>query len=312
MPDVSMLEAADYSEDAKSRVFAKQIVEESAVLEYAPVHTIPGVAYRYPREESLGTVGYRGVGGSYTANAGVIRNEVETLAIAGGEVFLDNYEVQAAGGVTGIPAIKPHKYQMKARAMGLFTSEEFFEGDKSVNRDGIDGLRRRITGSQLIDAGAAAGGEMLTLAKVDELIDAVAGGPDALFMNKTVRRKMTALVRAQTGTARIDYSFDRLDAFNRQVHAYSDVPIRVVERMDDASTYLEFNEDDGSSNLDTASIYAVKFGMEYVHLIASGAIPSVKDFGEIQARPGHLGRIEWFFGEAIQHPRAAARLYRIN
>jgi hypothetical protein len=310
MADVTMLEAADYSEDTKSRVFAKQIVEESPILEYCPIHTIKGVAYRYPREEGLGTVGYRGVGGSYTANAGVIRNEVETLAIAGGEVFLDNYEIQAAGGVEGIPAIKPHKYQMKARAMGLFTSQEFFEGSKAVDRDGMDGLIRRISGNQLINAGT--GGATLALSMLDELIDAVAGGPDALFMNKTLRRKVSALVRAQTGTARIDYSYEGRDAFNRQMQAYAGVPIRVIERQDDASTFLEFNEDDGSANLDTASIYAVKFGMEYVHMIANGAIPSVKDFGEIQARPGHLGRVEWFPGIAIQHPRAAARLNHIN
>lgn len=310
MADITMLEAAAYSENKRERAIAKQIVEESPILEYAPIHTIQGVAYKYGREEGLGTVGYRAVGGSWTANSGIIRHEVETLAIVGGEVFVDNYEIQAGGGNAGLPAVKAHKFQMKARAMGLFMSQEFFEGDKSVDLDGMDGLRRRLTSSQLINAGN--NGATLTLDMLDQLIDAVAGGPDALFMNKTLRRKVTALVRAQTGTARIEYT---QDSFGRQQHQYAGIPIRVIERQDDASTFLEFNEDDadaGGGNLDTASIYAVKFGMDAVHLIASGGVPSVQDRGEIDARPGHLGRIEWFAGLAIEHPRAAARLYHVN
>lgn len=306
MPDITLLEAMDYSEDTKERAVAKQIVEESPVLEYLPIRTINGPAYRYPREESLGTVGYRGVGGSWNPNAGVIRHEVETWAIIGGEVFVDNAEIEGSN----VIAIKPAKFQMKARAMGLFFSQEFFEGDKSVDPTGLDGLRRRITGSQLINAGN--NGATMTLDMLDQLIDGVVGGPDALFMNKTLRRKITALVRAQTGTGRIEYT---QDAFGRQQAMYAGIPIRVVERQDDQSTFLEFNEDDadaGGGNLDTASIYAVKFGMQYVHGIATRGLPGVKDFGEIEARPGHLGRIEWYAGLAVEHSRAAARLYHVN
>jgi hypothetical protein len=303
MADITLLEAADFHEDTKERTVAKQIVEESPILEYLPIRTIQGAAYRYPREESLGTVGYRGVGGTWTANAGIIRHEMESWAIIGGEVFVDNAEIE----MSNLIAIKPAKFQAKARAMGLFFSQEFFEGDKSVNPDGLDGLRRRITGNQLINAGT--GGATLTLDMIDELIDAVVGGPDALFMSKRMRRFLTKLVRAQTGTARIEYT---QDAFGKQQMAYAGIPIRVVERQDDASTFLEFNEDDGSGNLDTGSIYAAKFGMEYVHGFATRALPSVKDFGEIQAKPGHLGRIEWYAGIAIEHPRAAARLYHVN
>jgi len=304
MPDITMLEAADYQEvDRATRAVAKQIVEESPVMEYAPVHTIRGSAFTYPREESLGTVDWRAVGGSYTANAGTIRHEVETLAEAGGEVFVDDQEVESSNLID----IKPHKYMMKSRAMGLFISEQFFEGDKSVNPIGLDGLRRRLTGNQLINAGT--GGDTLTLVDIRNLIDSIAGGPDMFFMNKTMRNKITALVDAQTGTARIEYT---QDTFGRQMRRFDGIPIRVVERQDDASTFLGFDEDDGAGNPDTCSIYAVKFGMDAVHLIAHGGVPTVKDFGEIESRPGHLGRIRWMWGLAIEHPRAAARLYHIN
>jgi hypothetical protein len=301
--DITMLEAADYSTDNLVRRVANQIVEESPILEYAPIHTIQGNAYRYPREEGLGGIDWRGVGGSYTASSGTIRHEVETLAESGGEVFVDDQEIEGSNMID----LKAHKFRMKSRAMGLFVSQYFFEGDRSVDPDGVDGLRRRLTGSQLIDAGT--NGDTLTLADIRNLIDAVAGGPDMLFMNKTMRNKITALVDAQTGTARIEYT---QDTFGRQMRKFDGIPLRVVERQDDASTFLGFDEDDGGGNSDTCSIYGVKFGMDAVHLIAHGAVPNVHDFGEIESRPGHLGRIRWMWGMAIEHPRAAARLYHLN
>jgi len=302
--DVTLLEYADYAEvDSKTRAVTKQIVEESPVMEYVPNHVITGNAYRYRQELGLGTISWRAVGGSYTASSGTIRHETETLAEAGGEVFVDDQEIEGSN----LMDIKAQKFMMKSRAMGLFVSSNFFEGDRSVNPEGIDGLRRRLTGNQLVNAGT--GGATLTLALVRTLIDAVVGTPDALFMNKTGRNKITALVDAQTGTARIEYT---QDTFGRPMSKFDGIPIRIIERQDDASTFLEFNEDDGSGNADTASIYAVRFGMEYVHLISHGGVPSVKDFGEIESRPGHLGRIRWMWGMAMEHPRAAARLYHIN
>lgn len=304
MSDLTLMEAAKGSADFQVNVVTKQIVEASPILEYAPVRTIPGAAYKYFREASLGSIGYRAVGGSYIADSGVINPEVETLVILGGEVFADNFEIATMGGTI---AVKPAKYQMKSRSMGIFFSQEFFEGDKTVTPTGLDGIRRRITASQLINA--ATGGATLTLAMIDELLDAVVGGADALFMNKTLRRKTTALVRAQTGSSLISVSADQ---FGRQQTHYAGVPIRIVEREDDASTIFGFDEDDGSANLDTASIYAIKFGNQYCHVIANSGLPSVKDFGESETRPGHLGRIEWFAGLAIEHQRAVARLYHIN
>jgi hypothetical protein len=101
------------------------------------------------------------------------------------------------------------------------------------------------------------------------------------------------------------------DAFGKQQTAYAGTPIRVVMREDDASTMFGFDEDPGDATSDTASIYCVRFGSDYVSGIQNSPLPSVKDFGEIQALPGHLGRIEWYCGVVVKHPRSASRLYGI-
>lgn len=307
MADVTMLEAAKYAQDELERTVAKIIVEQSPVLEYLPMRTINGPAYRYNREASLGTIGFRGVNQVWTSDAGVINPMFESLVIMGGEIKIDRFEVEV---MSNVMDLKADKYEMKSRQAGITFSEQFFEGDTAVDPYGFDGIRKRIltTGNQYINA--ATGGATLTLAMVDELIDTIVGGPDALFMNKFLRRKMTALARASGNSETIMYN--SIDAFGKQMSMYNGIPIRIVERMDDASTFLDFDENDGSGNMDTASIYAIKFGTEYCHGIQHMSMPSVRDFGEVEAGPYHLGRLEWYVGLVVKHPRSIARLAHLN
>lgn len=305
MADITMLEAAKHGQDELDRAAAKIIVEASPILEYIPNRTISGPAFRYHREQSLGTVAFRGVGGTYTPDAGVINPLFEPLVILGGEVKVDNFEVAA---MSNLLDLKAEKYRMKARQMGIKYSETFFEGDTAVDPYSFDGLRKRLTSNQKLLMGS--GGAALTLAKLDELLDAVVGdnSDKVLFMNATLRRKITSLARAQTGSTYISMT---QDAFGKQQVAYSNVPIRIVRREDDGSTILDFDEDPGDATFDTASIYCVRFGSDYVHGIQGMGLPSVKDFGETQAGPYHLGRIEWYPGLVVKHPRSAARLYGV-
>ena len=150
------------------------------------------------------------------------------------------------------------------------------------------------------------GGGTLTLAKLDELIDAVVGSPDLLMMNKTLRRKVNALVRA-SGSAMETVS----DQFGRQLQAYAGVPIAVVEEDNEEDQILDFDEDDNTGSLDTASIYAVRFGLPYLHGIETGPLDA-RDLGEVDDKPALRTRVEWYSGMVLKHPRAAARLRHIN
>ncbi len=304
MPDITVLEAAKHSQDTLEKGVAKIIVESSPMLEYVQIKTITGPALRYHREGSLGSVAFRGVNGTYTADSGVINPQFEPLVILGGEVTVDNFEVAV---MSNLMDLKGEKYRMKARAMGIQYSESFFEGDTAVDPYSFDGLRKRLTGNQKILAGS--NGATLTLAMLDQLIDAVIGSDTILFMNKTLRRKVTTLVRAATGSGIVNYT---QDAFGKQQMMYANTPIRIVEQENDASTILDFDEDPGAGDSDTASIYCIRFGSDYVHGIGNTGLPSVKDFGELESRPAHMGRIEWYTGIVVKHPRSAARLYGIN
>lgn len=305
---MTLLESAKYGDDYLRQGVIKTIAEATPIMELISFDPIRGNAYRYNREAALPGVGYRAVNAVWTRTTGIINPVTEHLVILGGEIFIDNFQVNTQGNRIDIKATQ---FSMFARAMGIQFSESFLEGDSAVDANEFDGLRKRIAGNQLINA--ATGGATLTLAMLDELIDSVIGdeGQKMLLMNKTLRRKVTSLARAQTGTVRI--TEDR-DNFGRQFMKYAGVRIGVIERTDDASTYLAFDEDDGSGNADSASIYCVNLNSQYIVGLKGegGGDFDVKDFGEIETEPGHLGRAEAYVGLAILHPRAAARLYHLN
>lgn len=272
------------------------------VLERLPFQDVAGNAYKYNREGELPGIAFRGINESYTESTGVINPVTESLTIVGGD---SDYDVALiAMGAGNIDARAAHD-ALKAKALTLAWLRTFFDGDASVDPRVFDGLNVRLTGAQVIDAGSV-GGATLTLPKLDELIDAVQGTPDVLLMSKPMRRKVNALMRA-AGQATETVS----DSFGRQIQAYGGIPIGVVEDDEAGNPILGFDEDDGAGNLDTASIYAVRFGADALLGIQTQNM-SVRDLGELDSKPALRTRTEWYSGMAIKHPKSAARLRWIN
>ena len=186
---------------------------------------------------------------------------------------------------------------MKAKAAALDWTKNFFKGDSVADPKGFDGLEKRLTGAQVLDATAGC----MTINDLDKLIDAVHGAPDVLFMNKTTRRTVNALRRA-AGQATEVVS----DAFGRQIDAYAGIPISTIEDDASGNPILDFDEGTGA---DTTSIYAVRFGVsEWVGGLQCGGL-EVIDQGLIDV--WHQTLIEWICSFTIFHPKAAARLQGI-
>lgn len=286
----------------------KMFTQVSPVLEIMPFTKIEGDSITWRREASLPGSTWRAVGQTYTASEGRIDAFTERLMILGGEVTADNFVIATQGAGTNAIDIKASHYALKAQSVANAFDQAFFEGDDLVDPNSMVGLRRRLSGNQVLNFGATAG-TALTLAQLDALRDAVPFANAAFFMNRKNRRKVSTLIQSQTGSGRIDYT---QDSFGRQVVMYADTPIYIVERTGDGTTMLDFDEDPGDGTSDTSSIYCVSFGSDAVHGIYNstmgGKMIEVTDFGEIQAAPRHLGRIEFYPGMAIKHPRAAARL----
>lgn len=302
---LTLIEAAKLAQTPLQSGVIETIAKNSGVLERLPFLPVSSNAYTYNREETLPGVAFRAVGESYTESTGVINPVTERLSILGGFSDYDRALVKTQGNVNDLRAVHD---AMKAKAESLRFTRTFFLGDSETSPKEFDGLMTRLTGDQVIDQGSTSGGDALTLAKLDELLDAVTGGADCLFMNKRLRRKTSDLVRA-AGQAQETVS----DAFGRQLSAYASVPIVTIEADETGTDILGFTEDNpGGGTAASSSIYAVKFGAgEYVSGLQCGEL-DVLDMGLYGGGVAYRTLIEWITGMAVFHPRAAARLRGIK
>ncbi|MFA6009424.1 MAG: major capsid protein [Desulfobacteraceae bacterium] len=300
---LTLLEASKLTTEPLKKGIIEIFPRSSAVLERLPFFNVDGMAYRYNLEDTLPGIGFRGINQSYDESTGIINPQVESLFIGGGLSNVDRALIKTQGKGNDIRAIHD---AMKAKAFALDYTRMFFKGNNATNHNTFDGLERRLTGTQLLDMGSSEGGDTLTLDRLDELIDAVIGSPDVLFMNKTMRRKVNKLMRA-AGQANETVT----DSFGKQIYAYAGIPIGVIEEDKDGVEILGFVEPDTGTTA-TTSIYAVKFGAgEYVSGLQNGDMV-VEDKGNPAGSVFYITDIEWICGMGIFHPKAAARLRGIK
>lgn len=268
---------------------------ENPVLAALPFQNIAGNAFTYNVESALPGIAFRGFNEAYVESTGIINPMTETLTIIGGD---SDYDVAQIAMGTGDNDSRAVHDALKAKALTLAWLKTFFDGDTAANAKEFDGLNKRLTGDQVIAAGA--NGAPLDLDMLDKLVDAVRGTPSVLLMNKAMRRAVIKLAR---GSSVLSVG---PDLFGREVTSYSGVPMAVVEEDATGTDILGFDEAQGTDNA-TASIYAVKFGPDALHGIQTAPI-SARDLGEIDAKPAYRTRIEWYSGLVIKHPRSVARL----
>ena len=300
---LTLLEASKLnSGNAVRSAIIELYARSSDLLNALPFTNIAGNALKYNREETLPGVGFRGVNEGYTEGTGILNPVVEVLAIAGGDLDVDKFILDTMG-----QDQRSVQEAMKVKALALRWTKEFIKGDNESDPKVISGLQARITGSQLISAGATANGAALSLSKLDELIDLV-DNPTHLIMNKTMRRRLSAAARTASVGGYITYE---LDAFGRRVSKYNDIPILIADKDNTNTDILGFTEAASSGTSTATSIYAVSMGDEGVVGIQNGDIDA-RDLGEIEAKPALRTRVEWYAGVAIYKGRAAARLRHIG
>jgi hypothetical protein len=272
---------------------------ENPVIATLPFINVAGSAYRYNIEETLPGVAFRGFNEGYIESTGVINPMVEALTILGGDSDFDVAQIAMQTGDNDTRAVHDG---MKAKAATLTHLRTFFDGNTTVNPKEFDGLNRRLTGAQVLSAGTNGG--VLTLAMLDDLVDAVRGTPTILLMNKKLRQKARQLARDVNA---LTISTDQL---GRELDGYAGVPFGVIEEDETGVDILGFDETQGTAN-NTASIYACRFGADTFHGIQTAPI-SVRDLGEVSDKPALRTRIEWYSGIVLKHPRAAARLQGVK
>lgn len=307
---VTLADAAKLSQDDLQRGVIETFIIESSVLDRMQFLTIEGNAYAYNVEATLPGVEFRAVNAAYSESTGTVNQLTEKLVILGGDADVDTFIAQTRSNLNDQRALQS---RMKVKAAVYKWQDTFINGDVAVDANGFDGLKKRLTGGQVISAGTngipiigtSDNDRYAFLDKLDEVIAAVnAPGPDALYANRSIIQKIKSSAR------RLAIYDQTVDSFGRTISTYNGIPLLDIGTTAAGAMIIPQTETAGSSSA-ASSIYAVKFGADEsdgaVTALTNGGI-QVKDLGEIDAKPVFRTRIEFFCGMAAFGGKAAARL----
>jgi hypothetical protein len=290
--------AATNGETKRAAVIA-MFAKASQWLASIPFMDIPGNAYGYNQEGALPAVAFRGINESYTESTGIINPQVEALRIAGGDLDVDIAILKMLG-----EDVRASHEQMKVKALTAEMTRVLIKGDSTSNPREFDGLQNRITGTQIVDAGATNGGDALSLSILDQAIDQCTN-PTAIWLSKAMRRKFAKAMRTPTVGG---YIVQTKDTFGQPVLEYNGLPLLVPYPDNGGTEPISFNEvGSGGATATAQSLYVVGLGDGLVTGIQNGGM-DVRDLGEVQTQPVKRTRVEWLAGLAVEHGRAAVRL----
>lgn len=301
---VPLLEAAKCGDDTLKLGVVTTIIQESPILEQLPFTTIMGNALKHTAEDTLPDASFRDVNETYTRSWGTDTEHFWGVSILGGEVFVDNYLLKVTANKL---SIKAKQYRKFAKSMALTFDKTFFDGTGTAKD--FKGMNLLIDESFGQRFDVAVNGAALALADLDESHDLLRSQAfaDAILCNRFHRRKITDLARTtHSGFSLIDIG---TDVFGRKVTMWNDIPLRIIGDDKTKTPILGFDETQGSSNV-ASSLYFVAYGDEenVTGLLGMGGSWDVVDFGETEAAPGHLGRVEVYPGIAIYNPFSVVRV----
>ncbi|WP_440961264.1 major capsid protein [Paenibacillus nitricinens] len=301
---LTLLESAKLSQNTLQQGVIETFVQNAPVLQLMPFMDIQGNAYTYNREATLPGVAFRGVNEAYTESTGTVNPVTESLVILGGDADVDRFIQQTRSNINDQRAIQT---ALKTKAAAFKFQDTFFNGDTAVDSKSFDGLKKRLTGSQLISAApngldlSDAANATMFLEALDALIYQTRGRADALFMDSKTMIKVNSIAR------KLGYFTQSEDAFGKPVVTYNGVPM--FDAGDNAAgTKVIGHAETAGTSSNTTSIYAVKFGAdEYVSGLTNGGV-MVEDLGLLQEKPAYRTRIEFYTGLALFDGKSAARL----
>lgn len=291
---ILLAESAKLSNDVLLQGVIETVIKDSPILQVMPFIEIVGNGLTYNRETALAAaVWHAPLGDWVTPTAPTFDQLTATLAVLGRNADLDNFIKQTR---SNIQDIEGAVIELAAKSVRQEFERAFIYGciatylGMTGDANSINGLIKLIaTGSasaQVIAMGAT--GATLTLAKLDELIDAVLGGkPDLLLMSRRSRRKVTALVRASGA-----YVETAKNAFGEWIMMYNGIPIGVSDYVLDVHVLTASVETAVTGGL-CSTIYAMQFGEGAVCGATNGGI-QVEPIGAMEGKDANRNRIKWY------------------
>jgi hypothetical protein len=302
---LTLTEAAKLSNDMLMQGVVETIVKDSPVLQRLPFIEIVGNGLTYNRENTLPNIDFYDVGDGWNESTPTFTQVTANLKIMGGDADVDNFLKSTRSNIQDLEAAI---IELKAKALRDKFENTFIYGNASGTKE-FDGLKK------LINTGTAGGqviamadtGATLTLAKLDELIDAVKGGkPDMLLMSRRSRRKINALVRDAGGNVVTDR-----DQFGNFVQLWDGIPVGVNDWSLDTHLVAGGVETATTGGV-CSTIYAVQFGEGALCGLTSPGHLQVEPVGSLEDKDASRTRVKWYVSLALFSSIKAAALIGVK
>jgi hypothetical protein len=298
----TLIEYAKGTQDPILSGIIETFARTSAIMDALPFKSISGNALAYNQESVLPGIGFRGINKAYSESVGVLLPLTEKIKIMGGDMDTDKALVKMYG-----PGRRATDIQMQAKAQALKFTKEFFDGDEATDPEGFNGVNKRITGAQIIQAdGSGTAGAVLKKNHLLQMIDASDEKPDLLVWGKAFDRQVDNLYAGSN-----ILSTDK-NQWGQRIKMFDGIPVGIVDKDHLGNVVLDFDETVGTSSGICASAYAFKFGIDSAVCGLQNGAPEGVDLGEIDAKPVFRYRLEWLIGMAMFHPRCASRLVGVT
>lgn len=310
---ITLPEAALLSTTHLQRGVIELFVQNSPVLDRIPFMEIEGNAYAYNEEGTLPGIAFRAVNAGYVESTGTVNQKTESLKIMGGDADVDRFIQKTRSNLNDQRAVQT---AMKVKTLSYGFQNEFINGDIAIDPLGFDGLKKRLVGSQVIDAGAdglpivgdSAYDIHAFFDKLDELVAAVpglTGENGALYSNSSIIGKVKSAARHISADV-----FVEKDVNGKRIVRWNGIPILDIGDTATGDPIIPMTEEIGEAD-DTTSIYAVRYGDDEgdqaVTGLTNGGV-DVYDLGELEEKPAYRTRIEFYTGVAVFGGKGAARL----
>jgi HK97 family phage major capsid protein len=296
---LTLAESAKLATDMVLAGVIETIVKEEHVLDELPFIEVVGNNFVYNRLNTEPGISFFNVGDSWTESTPDFTQVSVPLKILGGDADVDNFIQTTRVNVQDVEAAV---IQQKAKALARKWADTFINGDIAVDSksfDGIDKICAGLPAGQTVSMGT--NGATLSLAKLDELIDAVKTKNIALVMSRRSRRSLQGLVR--TSGAVLE---SRPGAFLEWVQMYNGVPVFINDFISDAKTV--------GSSTDCSTIYCLSMGeadQGVVGLTAQGGV-QVDRIGELESKDATRHRVKWYSAIAVLSALSLARLIGVR
>ena len=274
----------------------EEIIDRDDLFAFLPFVQTNSKAYVYNREATISEGSFIAPGGTVTEGAATFTEIMTKLRILIGDVDVDNFMNETESDTNNQKMIQ---LALKAKGLGKKFRRTLVQGDNGSSANEFDGIESLVsdTADQVIAAGTNGGS--LSLGMLDDLIDKVDNGADALMMRKGTFRALKALWRAAGGNTGGMLQVENYG----MVPAHDGVPIIIND-------YIATDLTEGTGTGLTA-VYAMRLNeIDGLHGLYGGSEMGIRfeDVGTVQDKDATRSRLKWYCGAALKSTKSLASL----